>query len=220
MCLQKCTALNGWASSTWADISGADRCMCRAGVVCLLKSAAPNTVILPLLLTLVCKTMILVKILQGPSHGEQLPFLSLLMIVFHCSTKNSPSLKALATYRKTRISQVGAEWELRCAIKQLAFLQPICSLQICVVNKPQLYWWLRGKSIINATKIMSKYCAREITQFLLHMLSFHWPPSPDHCIYYSCNYLAEDGPLLQAGKHVSILIRSWSWGPNTRIGTD
>lgn len=73
-------------------------CMCRAGEVYLLINTAPNTVIPPLLLTPVCKTMILVKILQGTSHAGQLLFLSLFRIVFHCSAKSSPNLKQPKTF--------------------------------------------------------------------------------------------------------------------------
>lgn len=116
-----------------------------------MKKTAPNTVILPLLLTSVCRTVILMKILWSSSLcGEQMLFLSLLRRGSHSLvwSKPSPRLKALATYRKTSTSQVGAGWELCCIMYQLPFLQPrktICSLQLWVVNEPQLYWWLRVK---------------------------------------------------------------------------
>lgn len=80
----KCVYINrqlfsGQASSMWADISDAEMCTCRGEAVCFLKKTAPNTVILPLLLTPVCRTVILVKIFRGSSLcGEQLLLLSLL----------------------------------------------------------------------------------------------------------------------------------------------
>lgn len=79
-------------AAVWKLTSVMQTCTCRAEVGCWLKTTSPNTVILPLLLTPVCKTMFLMKILEGTPHGEQLLFVSLLRVVFHCSTKSSPSL--------------------------------------------------------------------------------------------------------------------------------
>lgn len=147
-------------------------CMCRAGAVCLLINTAPNTVIPPLLLTPVCKTVILVKILQGTSHAGQLLFLSLFRIVFHCSAKSSPNLKALATYRKTSISQIGAEQESCCYVSTPLFTSNLQPADLCG-EQTSAVLMVEGKSIINATKNMSKYCVGEIAQLLLHVLSFH-----------------------------------------------
>ena len=130
----------------WADISDAEMCTRRGEAVCFLKKTAANTVILLQLLTPICRTVILWKSSEAHPSVKQMLLLSFLGPVSLGSiwSKNSPSLKALAAYRKTRISQVG----LRCVMCQLPFLHPtkkICSLQLCVVNEPRLYWWMRAK---------------------------------------------------------------------------
>lgn len=113
------------------------------GRSCFLKKTAPNTAFFPLLLTPVCRTVLLVKTHIGSSLCEQqlLPF-SLLRPVSQSLIESSPSPKVLATYRKTRISWAGAGWELCCVVIQLPLLHPnktICSLRLCMVSEPQLF---------------------------------------------------------------------------------
>lgn len=59
-----------------------------------------------------------------------------------------------------------------CYVSALLFTANLQPADLCG-GQTSAVLMVEGKSIINATKIMSKYCVEEITQLLLHVLSFH-----------------------------------------------